>query len=287
MKLGISYSVFDGEELLEASLRCMRPHVHTIVVIYQTISYTGSVASPALRPLLNRLHQEGLIDRLIHYSTQLKRSPSGQERRKRNIGLRAIAQTACTHYMSMDTDEFYEPQAFSRAMDSLEASGYDASVCPMIHYFKSPLVQLAPFEQHQDYYVPCITKLPAQGTLQRMMVGLPLWGAYRHGKQKHYPSLSDSTRQLPFHQIKVFHADELVMHHMSLVRRCITQKYQNTSAQAIAKTFSTEHLARYEAYYQAWTPPQPVYTPPDTAFQVAYPYTLLPKDPFNIKVFPE
>jgi hypothetical protein len=285
MKLGISYSVFDGEELLEASLKCMRPHAYHIVVVYQTVSYTGNPASQTLLPLLHDLKERQWIDTLLYYPTHPNRSPSGEERRKRNVGLRHIAgvhHQACTHYMTMDTDEFYLPEAFDAAKVAFLEGGYDASVCPMVDYFKSPRVQLAPFEQHQDYYVPCISALPVKNTLARSLVGYPFWGTHRHGKQKHYPVLSDTTRQVPYQRMKIFKREELVMHHMSLVRKDIKSKFLNSSAQTILKTLPASHLERYEAYYQAWQPPQTIHTPYDTAFAVGYPYTVLPDDPFGI-----
>lgn len=51
-KWGVSYSVFDGEELLEASLQAIRNSVQHIVVVYQLVSWYGVPASPQLLPLL-------------------------------------------------------------------------------------------------------------------------------------------------------------------------------------------------------------------------------------------
>ena len=38
MKIGVSYNLFDGEELLESSIKSIRKNVDYISVVYQTIS---------------------------------------------------------------------------------------------------------------------------------------------------------------------------------------------------------------------------------------------------------
>jgi CRP-like cAMP-binding protein len=62
MKLGISYNLFDGEELLEGSIKQIRQHVDYVSVVYQTISNFGNTCSPELIRLLEKLKSEGLID---------------------------------------------------------------------------------------------------------------------------------------------------------------------------------------------------------------------------------
>ena len=46
MKLGISYNVFDGEELLEKSILCIRDQVDFISVVYQEKSNFGNQCDP-------------------------------------------------------------------------------------------------------------------------------------------------------------------------------------------------------------------------------------------------
>ena len=66
MKLGVSYNIFDGEELLENSIKSIRKNVITflwfikryrILVIHVT----------NLIPLINRLKNEGLVDEIFKY----------------------------------------------------------------------------------------------------------------------------------------------------------------------------------------------------------------------------
>jgi hypothetical protein len=58
MRLGISYNVFDGEELLESSIKLIRDNVDFISVVYQTTSNFGNQCSEELVPLLHRLKNE-------------------------------------------------------------------------------------------------------------------------------------------------------------------------------------------------------------------------------------
>lgn len=53
MKVGISYNLFDGEELLESSIKSIRDNVDYISVVYQTVSNFGNPCSEDLVTLLS------------------------------------------------------------------------------------------------------------------------------------------------------------------------------------------------------------------------------------------
>ena len=55
MKVGVSYNLFDGEELLEDSIKSIRNNVDYISVVYQTVSNFGNPCSPNLMPVLEEL----------------------------------------------------------------------------------------------------------------------------------------------------------------------------------------------------------------------------------------
>ena len=88
MKLGVCYNVFDGEELLESSITCIREYVDFIVVVGQEVSNFGERRDDLL-PHLLKLKNQGLID-YIHKFTpvEVEGSHSGilNETLKRNIG---------------------------------------------------------------------------------------------------------------------------------------------------------------------------------------------------------
>jgi len=56
MKLGISYNVFDGEELLESSIRQIRNQVDYVSVVYQKVSNFGKECNENLIDNLNNLN---------------------------------------------------------------------------------------------------------------------------------------------------------------------------------------------------------------------------------------
>ncbi len=70
MKLGISYNIFDGEELLENSIRSIRENVDYISVVYQEISNFGNPCNGNLVSLINKLKTEGLVDEVFKYKPQ-------------------------------------------------------------------------------------------------------------------------------------------------------------------------------------------------------------------------
>ena len=84
-KWGISYSVFDGEELLEASLKSVRRSADYINVVYQTVSWTGERRNDALPYFLKTLQDKGLIDELIFFAPDVNKRAYVNEKRKRNL----------------------------------------------------------------------------------------------------------------------------------------------------------------------------------------------------------
>jgi hypothetical protein len=85
MRLGVSYNIFDGEELLEGSIKQIRSHVDYVSVVFQTISNFGNQSNPELIPLLERLKSEGLIDELYHYNPKIDAGGHHNEMKKRTI----------------------------------------------------------------------------------------------------------------------------------------------------------------------------------------------------------
>jgi len=59
MKIGVSYNLFDGEELLESSIKSIRKNVDYISVVYQTVSNFGNPCDEGLVPLLEELKSKG------------------------------------------------------------------------------------------------------------------------------------------------------------------------------------------------------------------------------------
>ena len=127
MKLGASFNVFDGEELLEGSIKQIRQQVDYISVVYQTVSNFGNPCNPELVPLLERLKSEGLVDELFEYSPKINKGGHSNEIQKRNIGLALSQGAGCTHHMSMDSDEYYLSSEFEGLKKIVIEGDYDSS----------------------------------------------------------------------------------------------------------------------------------------------------------------
>lgn len=212
MKLGISYNLFDGEELLESSIKSVRSSADHINVIYQKISNWGEPCSENLEDLLNDLVKKKLIDKIYCYSPK-KTSAGKNELHKRNIGLNIAKSRFCSHFLTMDCDEFYHQNQFDEAKKFIIANKIEASSCKFINYIKQPIWQI---QADPQMYVPFITKINLFTKLSR---------------KSYFPVLVDPTRKMNGEKkYKFFEATDLRMEHMSMVRKNLLKKYNNSSS---------------------------------------------------------
>ncbi len=231
MRLGVSYNTFDGEELLEGSIKCIRSEVDYISVVYQTVSNFGNQCGEELIPLLNRLKDEGLVDELFEYNPKINKGGHFNEITKRNIGLSLSEGKGCTHHMAMDSDEYYDIEEFRNMKKIIEDENYDSSACQMTTYYKSPKFRLEPKE---EYYVTLPFKIK-QG--REFIFGHP------------FPVLVDPTRRTEYGKCKIFTRNEIEMHHMSYVRKDIEKKLKNSSAKVNFESWIPEFLD----YFNNWS----------------------------------
>jgi hypothetical protein len=237
MKLGISYNLFDGEELLEKSINQIRNLVDYISVVYQITSNYGNPCDSELVPLLQKLQSQGLIDELVEYTPDLNQGPHFNEVEKRNLGLMLSKNFGCTHHMSMDSDEIYLESEFLNIKDIIERGGYDSSYCQMLTYYKSWEFILDPPE---DYYVALIYKIKENSKY--------VFGA-------NTPVLVDPTRRMS-HIAKplVLNRDTIQMHHGSYIRNDMRKKLTNSSALVNFKN----DVERLVNHYDNWVYPNEV-----------------------------
>lgn len=226
---GVSYSVFDGEELLEDSIKSIRDDVDYINVVYQRHSWYGNPANPKLVNILNDLKKRGLIDELIEYVPDYNVNAGKQERIKRNIGLSYAKKRGVDYFMCMDTDEFYIQNDVRDAKNYIIKNGITHSFCPVVAYATPTRRSLTPggcFVQFFSHIGP-LSKLKYN---------------------KHNVALVDPTRQLnhtPF--AKYYVLPRLEMHHMTGYRKNMTQKLKNSSFRGVnnmpAKAFNNVLLS--------------------------------------------
>lgn len=231
MKLGACYNLFDGEELLEASLKSIRESVNYVAVLFQRTSNFGNAANADIEVLLSSFKLSGLIDDFFEYKPTVALKGHGNEIRKRNASLDICKAAGCTHFMSIDADEFYHKEQLDRVKEIIETDGYDSSACKMQTYYRTPEWAIVPPE---EYFVPLIYKIDER--------------TFSLGKQ--WPVPADPTRKLDAKNLILFTRDVIEMHHMSYVRKDIRIKLVNSSASVNFK----DRIDILANYWKAWTP---------------------------------
>jgi len=236
MKLGVAYNLFDGEELLLHSVKSIRNSVDYILVVYQDISNYGNKSNTDLGKYLIELKAKGFIDGILQYHPVLGLKGHGNEISKRNLGLEQCKQVGCTHYMSMDTDEFYKESELNYVKDIVNTGKYDSSACQMQTYYKTAEWAINPPE---TYYVPLIYKIDDR----------------RFNLNVQWPISADPTRRLDPKNLMIFMRDRIEMHHMSYVRKDIRAKLNNSSANVNWKN----RIEEMASYHDNWTAPNKAY----------------------------
>lgn len=210
-KWGVSYSVFDGEELLEASLKQIRSAVDYINVVYQEYSWYGNPASENLKNILINLKKKGLIDELIKYNPNYSLPAHIQEKEKRNIGLQYAKKQRCNYFMTMDCDEFYTNNELAKAKKYIIQNDITNSYCLQYKYLTDPTIRNVNFVGYVGFFfyinkTSCI------------------------GEDDKKPVIIDSTRIVNTKvKKKYFVLKDLRMHHMEFVRKDLTKKIKNSS----------------------------------------------------------
>ena len=220
-KWGISYSVFDGEELLEASIKSVRKNADYINVVYQKNSWYGEKSNNNLLPLLQKLKEQKLIDELIEYIPNYNLSAGKQERAKRNIGLKAAYKHGCRYFMTMDTDEFYLHDEVEMGKEFIIKNNVTHAFCAQIRYAQKPTQMI----------------LDKQGCFGQFFSRIYWFSKLEPNKKA--VVLTDPTRRLShYFGAKYRVITELRMHHMTLVRKNLVKKLQNSSCK------NTQELAK-------------------------------------------
>ena len=213
MKLAAIYNVFDSEELLIPSIKCLIDHVDHVIIVWQGVSNFRESYNGLSALIVD--NQEFFNTSKISFIKYHPIHPEGapNEIAKRNLGIESASQKGCTHFLSIDCDEFYHD--FGRSLELYKESGKSGSVCRLWTYFKSPTLRL---ETQEDYFVPFIHELKPE---TRSGVGI-----------MDYPYYADPTRGIS-HVTKddIFEMPIwLSMDHFSWCRKDIHRKIRNSSA---------------------------------------------------------
>jgi hypothetical protein len=204
MKLAAIYNVWDGVELLNGSMKCLRDHVDLFIIVWQEVSNFGEHFNP-----LPEIDVSMYNNVVFHKYQPEFGSGFSNERRKRNIGLEIAKAHSCSHFMHIDVDEYYED--FGNAKELYVSLKKRGSVCKLYTYFKSPTLR---FDTPDNYYVPFIHSLYANTGAG--------WST------DPYPFYVDPTRKI--NETEVIELPGVFMHHFSYVRKDIGRKVRNSSA---------------------------------------------------------
>ena len=217
-KLGVTYSVFCGEELLRSSIMSVRNQVDYINVVWQEYSWTGERMDENLLILLKELINEGLIQKIIKFEFEVSQSAkknSYYQCKKKNLGIKDLKLAGCTHGMLMDVDEFYREEEFKKAKEFVYANRITHSVCSIYDYRILPIYRM---QEARDYCVSFIFKLSVL--------------SWVIGKKRinNMPCVIDAFRTTPLLPIinKFYYLNMISMHHMTGIRRDYGKKLRST-----------------------------------------------------------
>jgi hypothetical protein len=207
MKLGVCFSCFSGAEFLKPATQNVRQFSSHTVVVYSKTSNEGHPAPAYLCPLLDQLKSEGLVDEIIEHVIV---NPSDKpldiqaiQRQKREMGRQACMTHGCTHYQTRDCDEFYNVDEYARALKETET--VDLSICRLYDYIGTPTYRARVIS---PLHVPFIQKI------------------YCPMGPRDFGVLLDHERTcIAMNNLK-FPTQQLMMHHMSVVRYNVTELHR-------------------------------------------------------------
>lgn len=203
MRLVAIYCVWADWEMLEHSIRNIRPLVDGIVVVGSERSNHGE-------------HYPLPKKREIWIREPKFSDPRASETDKRNFGLGIAREQGYTHFLMMDADEFYEPEPFLKEKEKFLNHDLMGLVCRCQVYFKSPKLTIG----IEQTLVPFIHKITP---------------TIRHEFNKRYPFawIDGQLRIDPTRSLNINSGVEwtdLVMHHYSWVRPNFELKIRNSTA---------------------------------------------------------
>ena len=233
-KYGISYNIFDGEELLKDSILQIRHLVDYISIVFQSESYWGNKCSDNLVEQLIRLQKEGLVDDLVEYKNNILMSPHHNQINKRNIGIELSKKNYCTHHMSMDCDEFYVEEQFSNLLNWYDKNPNFVGFADYNDYYKSPSYLI---DKPHDTMVSMF--FPIKNNKVQFIL------------EYDSPVLVDPTRRPNYNVYKIFKPEFIQMHHMTLVRKNIDSKIRNAAKRLNYN--SDIEIQKQIDYYNNWT----------------------------------
>jgi len=233
MKLGVAFNVFNGEELLIDSMNRMRMVADYIVLTYQN---TSNVGNRKVHKFDDVAH---LCDDIVLFEPNDVR-PAINETNKRNLGLYYARKNGCSHFMSIDCDEFYHHDQFVNAKNLIIEKGFESTACELVNYFHSSKYQIVAHRQ----FVPFIFRITE----------------HKHKHLHPFPVVVDPTRVISQAKFHLFDKSELLMHHMSYVRKDLDSMKSKLMNSPNRKLFA-DIIPYYLNYFKDWDSTQSALNP--------------------------
>lgn len=212
MKLAAVYNVWaDCIELLQHSIDNIRPVVDGVIIVWSNYSNRGNYQEYALPK-----------DCLLFHKEPSHGTPHLNELAKRNHGLIMARVNDFTHFIMMDSDEFYRPEQLRIEREQFEKRpDLQGVVHPVVTYFASPTLTLG----YDRTVVPGIHRITDKLKYEFNSVKYP-FTLDQHAKPR-----IDPTRRLNINSGVEW--SDFPMHHYSWIRKHIDLKIENSSAKLV------------------------------------------------------
>jgi len=217
MRLAAMYNTWGDVDLLELSIKNIRPMVEMVIVIISRTSNFGEKL-PLDEPDGSAFKfPDGCPIFFKQREPDLKKSPRENETAKRNYGLHFAREMGATHFVAMDADEFYDPDEFKDAKECIQNPDFiKGFVVKCQTYFRSPTLTIG----YDITLVPFIHELTP---------------TIKHTFNRSYPYAwqgpqirIDPTRSLNINS--GVQLTDFTMHHFSWIRSDFKRKIRNSTA---------------------------------------------------------
>lgn len=220
VRVGCSVNMFDEIEMLPPLINNIRQcGVDYINVIYQTVSYTGSIqARVDAGCMLRYMAEKGDIDSwdifLPDFNAHTSWASKHNEINKRNLGLSFCKQAGCEYFQCRDIDEYFRPREFQDALNTIIQNEYGLTCC-MIYIY---LLINRQIYRHADigYITPTWVVYP-------FMYRISDESEFEKGIVYKFINI-DHSREMRSDAVMLLDAPIVTMHHMERVRSDIDRK---------------------------------------------------------------
>ena len=233
MRLAGIYTVWDDWDLFTHSHKNIMPLVDGVIVVFSQTSNFGEDSK------IKTVAIWGEGNHIFNFEPDLSLPPQVNERNKRNFGLQKAKDMGFTHFIMLDADEFYEPQAFLNEKERIFKGNIAGTVCRTQVYFAKPTLTIG----LDTTLVPFIHKItPDLHFTWNTRYPFAFEGPKREIR-------IDPTRQLNITQ--GVEMSEIIMHHYSWIRKDYEKKIRNSTARANIErsTIMNDLLQAKEGYF--------------------------------------